>query len=52
MEVEIEMTTPLSDVTDILQKVSKLIDLAKKEGFKIRELEIESEDEIEGEDDQ
>lgn len=24
MEVEIEMTTPLSDVTEILEKVSKL----------------------------
>jgi hypothetical protein len=52
MEVEIEMTTTLSDVTDIMQKVSKLIDLAKEEGFKIKELEIESGDEIEGEDDE
>jgi hypothetical protein len=51
MEVEIEMTTTLSDVTDIMQKVFKLIDLAKEEGFKIKELEIESGDEIEGEDD-
>jgi hypothetical protein len=51
MEVEIEMTTTLSDVTDIMQKVFKLIDLAKEEGFKIKELEIELGDEIEGEDD-
>jgi hypothetical protein len=51
MEVEIEMTRTLSDVTDIMQKVFKLIDLAKEEGFKIKELEIESGDEIEGEDD-
>jgi hypothetical protein len=52
MEVEIEMATPLNDVSDILRKVSKLIDLAKEEGFKINELEIESEDEFGLEDDE
>ena len=49
MEIEIKMTTPLSDVSDILQKMSKLIDSAKEQGFTIKELEIESDDEEEGE---
>ena len=52
MEIEIEMTTPSNDVSDILQKVSKLIDSAKEQGFKIKELEIESEDDMEVEDDE
>jgi hypothetical protein len=45
MEIEIKMTTPSSDVSDILQKMSKLIDSAKEQGFTIKELEIESDDE-------
>ena len=45
MEIEIKMTTPSSDVSDILQKMSKLIDSAKEQGFTIMELEIESDDE-------
>ena len=49
MEIEIKMTTPSSDVSDILQKMSKLIDSAKEQGFTIKELEIESDDEEEGE---
>ena len=47
MEIEIKMTTPSSDVSDILQKMSKLIDSAKEQGFTIKELEIESDDEEE-----
>ena len=49
MEIEIKMTTPSSDVSDILQKMSKLIDSAKEQGFTIKELEIESDDEEENE---
>jgi hypothetical protein len=45
MEIEIKMTTSSSDVSDILQKMSKLIDSAKEQGFTIKELEIESDDE-------
>ena len=45
MEIEIKMTTPSSDVSDILQRMSKLIDSAKEQGFTIKELEIESDDE-------
>ena len=47
MEIEIKMTTPSSNVSDILQKMSKLIDSAKEQGFTIKELEIESDDEEE-----
>ena len=49
MEIEIKMTTPSSDLSDILQKMSKLIDSAKEQGFTIKELEIESDDEEEDE---
>jgi hypothetical protein len=49
MEIEIKMTTPSNDVSDILQKMSKLIDSAKEQGFTIKELEIESDDEEEDE---
>jgi hypothetical protein len=49
MEIEIKMTIPSNDVSDILQKMSKLIDSAKEQGFTIKELEIESDDEEEGE---
>jgi hypothetical protein len=49
MEIEIKMTTPSSEVSDILQKMSKLIDSAKEQGFTIKELEIESDDEEEDE---
>ena len=43
------MTTHSSDVYDIIQKISKLIDSAKEQGFTIKELEIESDDEEEDE---
>jgi hypothetical protein len=49
MEIEIKMTKPSSDVSDILQEMSKLIDSAKEQGFTIKELEIESDDEEEDE---
>ena len=49
MEIEIKMTTHSSDVSDILQKMSKLIDSAKEQGFTIKEFEIESDDEEEDE---
>jgi len=45
MEIEIEMTTDLTDVSEILQKVTPVIKSAKEQGFDIKELEIESHDE-------
>lgn len=49
MEIEIKMTIPSNDVSDNLQKMSKIIDSAKEQGFTIKELEIESDDEEEDE---
>ena len=44
MEIEIEMTTELTDVSEIMQKVTQVVKSAKDQGFNIKELEIESED--------
>ena len=44
MEIEIEMTTELTDMSAILQKVTQVVNFAKEQGFNIKELEIESED--------
>jgi hypothetical protein len=44
MEIEIEMTTELTDVSEIMQKVTQVVNSAKDQGFNIKELEIESED--------
>ena len=44
MQIEIEMTTELTDVSEIMQKVTQVVNSAKVQGFNIKELEIESED--------
>lgn len=44
MEIEIEMTTELTDVLEIMQKVTQVVNSAREQGFNIKELEIESED--------
>lgn len=46
MEIEIEMTTELTDVLEIMQKVIQVVNSAKEQGFNIKELEIESEDDV------
>jgi hypothetical protein len=43
MKIEIEMTTELTDVSEIMQKVTQVVNSAKEQGFNIKELEIESE---------
>jgi hypothetical protein len=50
MEIEIEMTTELNDVSEILQKVTHVVNSAKEHGFNIKELEIESDDKEEDDD--
>jgi hypothetical protein len=50
MEIEIEMTTELTDVSEILQKVTLVVNSAKDQGFIIKELEIESDDDGEAND--
>jgi hypothetical protein len=47
MEIELEMTTESNDVSEILQKVTQVVNAAKQQGFVIKELEIESEDDDE-----
>ena len=51
MEIEIEMTTELTDMSAILQKVTQVVNFAKEQGFNIKELEIESEDDHDDDDD-
>lgn len=50
MEIEIEMTTELTDMQAILQKVTQVVDSAREQGFDIKELEIESEDDHDDDD--
>jgi hypothetical protein len=49
MEIEIEMTVESTDVSEILQKVSQVVNSAKEQGFIIKELEIESDNDEEEE---
>jgi hypothetical protein len=50
MEIEIEMTTELTDMSTILQKVTQVVNSAIEQGFNIKELEIESEDDHDDDD--
>ncbi|HEY9385723.1 MAG TPA: hypothetical protein VIP70_01680 [Nitrososphaeraceae archaeon] len=47
MEIEIEMTSESTDISEILQKISQVVNSAKEQGFVINELEIESDDDKE-----
>ena len=42
MKVELEFNTKLTDMTDILQKISQMVKSAKEQGFDIAEVEVES----------
>ena len=44
MKIEIEMNTELTDISEIFQKISQIVDSIKVEGFTVKELEIKSED--------
>jgi hypothetical protein len=55
MEIELELDTKLTDVSEIIEKLSPILKSAKDQGFTIKELEIESgddDDENEGEDEE
>ena len=45
MKIEIEFNTKLTDVPEVLQKVSQMVKSAKEQGFDVTEVELESEDE-------
>jgi hypothetical protein len=58
MEIELELDTKLTDVSEVIEKLSPILKSIKDQGFTIKELEIESadddhndEDEDEDEDD-
>ena len=44
MEIELELDTKLTDVSEIIEKLSPILKSAKDQGFTIKELEIESDD--------
>jgi hypothetical protein len=37
MEIEIEMTSKLTDMTEVLQKVINVVNYAREQGFVIKE---------------
>ena len=44
MEIELELDTKLTDVSEVIEKLSPILKSAKDQGFAIKELEIESDD--------
>ncbi len=44
MEIELELDTKLTDVSEIIEKLSPILKSVKDQGFTIKELEIESDD--------
>ena len=50
MEIEIEMSSKLTDITEVLQKVTNVINSAREQGLIIKELGIEREDDEDDED--
>ncbi len=51
MEIEIEMTSKSTEMTEVLQKVTNVINSAREQGFVIKELRIEKDDEDEDKED-
>jgi hypothetical protein len=51
MEIEIEMTSKSTDMTEVLQKITNVINSAREQGFVIKELGV-GEDDDEDEDDE
>jgi hypothetical protein len=50
MEIELELDTKLTDVSEIIEKLSPILKSAKDQGFTIKELEIESDDDDDNDD--
>jgi hypothetical protein len=42
MEIELELDTKLTDVSEVIEKLSPILKSVKDQGFNIKELEIES----------
>ena len=41
MEIELELDTKLTDVSEVIEKLSPILKSVKDQGFTIKELEIE-----------
>jgi hypothetical protein len=50
MEIELELDTKLTDVSEVIEKLSPILKSAKDQGFTIKELEIESDDDDDNDD--
>ena len=44
MEIELELDTKLTDVSEVIEKLSPILKSVNDQGFTIKELEIESSD--------
>jgi hypothetical protein len=44
MDIELELDTKLTDVSEVIVKLSPILKSVKNQGFTIKELEIESSD--------
>ena len=42
MKIELELDTKLTDVSEVIEKLSPILKSAKDQGFTVKELEIES----------
>jgi hypothetical protein len=52
MEIEIEMTSKSTDMTEVLQKITNVVNSAKEQGFVIKELGVGEDDEDEEDEDE
>jgi hypothetical protein len=52
MEIELELDTKLTDVSEVIEKLSPILKSAKDQGFTIKELEIESDDDDDNDEDE
>jgi hypothetical protein len=51
MEIEIEMTSKSTDMTEVLQKITNVVNSAREQGFVIKELGVGEDDEDEDDED-
>ena len=52
MEIELELDTKLTDVSEVIEKLSPILKSIKDQGFTIKELEIESDDDDDNDEDE
>jgi hypothetical protein len=52
MEIELELDTKLTDVSEVIEKLSPILKSIKDQGFTIKELEIESDEDDHNDEDE